>query len=70
MKQPCIMIFKFLLKKLSLCFFDSANYEIVKGVHVNFVEREFDASNWQHKLLNQSNMHQPDYLMLGLFIQM
>lgn len=45
MKQPCIMIFKFLFKILSLCFFDNANYEIVKVVHVNIVEREFDASN-------------------------
>lgn len=39
------MKIKFLIKDLSLCFFDNANYEIVKGVHVNFVKREFDASN-------------------------
>ncbi len=38
------MTFRFLLINLNLCFLDNANYEIVKGVNVNFVEREFDAS--------------------------
>jgi hypothetical protein len=39
------MIFKFLYRNLSLWFLDNAHYEIIKGVHVNFIKREFDASN-------------------------